>query len=190
MKKLIDHFSLYQDKLYEHQLFKHLLDIVAKMSKGKQEMKTLLDDFKERLLSAEATAIENHKASLAAQEGGKDIAFKDWKEYASESITRMSLPGLGDKREGETDETTADGEQEEDQEDVQGEEDKEASEQPLDNPVEKCQEKARDTDATITDGEEIVIPRKVKTPAKKPARGRSVKSTKTSKPKSTTRYVF
>ena len=82
LKKLIDHFSLYQDKLYETTLYKYLNDILSKVSKGKQEFKSLVDDFKERLTAAQAKAIEDHDAAIEAQVGDKGaaVSFKEWRD--------------------------------------------------------------------------------------------------------------
>ncbi len=91
LKKLMDFLPLFQDKLYEPTLFKYLNDIVNKVQKGKQEWKCLIDDFKERLTTCQAKAIEDHEASLDAQNGGKSVSFKEWKELTGES-RRLSLP--------------------------------------------------------------------------------------------------
>ena len=180
LKKLADHFSLYQDKLYEPCLFKYLSDIVTKVSKGKNEIKFLADDFKERLAKAQVKAIEDHEAALEAQKGlgkGAIAAFKEWKEGVSNETHRLSLPLPVSSGPVAIDETENMAE-EEDQLEKRGL-DSLPSEVIAKDSTEKRVIEKDDSDATITDSEEvraIVAPRKATaTPKKVATKARSKK---------------
>jgi condensin complex subunit 1 len=67
-KRLVEYLPLYQDKLYEDSLYKHLQEIITKTTKsGKQEFKAMMEDFKQVLIDAREKAVENYQAANDAK---------------------------------------------------------------------------------------------------------------------------
>ncbi|KAJ3373530.1 Condensin complex subunit [Kappamyces sp. JEL0680] len=160
VKKLIDHLPLFQDKLYEPTLYKHLQDILGKISKGKQEWKAIVDDFKERLDGARSKALEDHEAALEAQNGGQAISLKEWKEStAADSTGRLSLPTIAVPKEASSD---ADEEEDLREPPETGSEPIAAAAEAVPNAAEE--QEAHDSDATV---EDIPIAAARKAPVKK-----------------------
>jgi condensin complex subunit 1 len=148
-KKLIEYFPLYQDKLYEDSLYKYLSEIATRAIKsGKQEFKAMMDEFKQQLQSAREKSMENYQAA-------NDAKTKDSMKLTVPVLdfTQLPDPVPTDDRDGD---------------DLLEEE---APEKPL-------QQENLQSDATLTEDEQIIAPpvSKKKTPKKAPSK--PVKTTK------------
>jgi condensin complex subunit 1 len=141
VKKLIEAFPLYQDKLYEKDLYKSINGILTKCAKGggKSDMKTISDDFREIVDKARETAIENHKAS----------------EDALQNPIHLKLP------EFDVNDINVDQEENEQDED---ESDRDVALVSADQKPPKPEVKGNDSDATLSDNEE---PEPIRPPIKK-----------------------
>ncbi|KAJ3103470.1 Condensin complex subunit [Phlyctochytrium planicorne] len=77
VKKFMEAFPLYQDKLHEPVLFKYCQDIVAKAKKNmKGEMKAPLDEFEKKLNEAQVKCSENADLVQKASDVTKGVAAR------------------------------------------------------------------------------------------------------------------
>jgi condensin complex subunit 1 len=90
VRKLIDFVPLFKDKLYENTLYKYFEDMIQKgqKQKTKQDLKTVLDEFKDVLEKERKISLENWKAQNDAQnkQTPLKVVLPDYKRSITESF--------------------------------------------------------------------------------------------------------
>ncbi|KAL7753524.1 condensin complex non-SMC subunit Cnd1 [Sorochytrium milnesiophthora] len=78
IKKLIDGVVHYQDKLYEDDVYKSLMEIVSKASAraGKQETKALIEEFAAKLGDLRTRCVADHRTAMEAERANRARAAK------------------------------------------------------------------------------------------------------------------